>query len=87
MSAGDVEASNDASTGAGPEVRELPDLVRQLPRARGTRRLVPPLRGPTAASRAVTGGALLPGGAGPPGRRTFDEWLGATGRPSAGRRP
>ena len=72
---------------AGPEVHELPDLVRRLLRARGARRLVLPLRGPTAASRAVTGGALLPTGAGPRGRQTFDEWLRATARPSAGRRP
>jgi uncharacterized protein YbjT (DUF2867 family) len=72
---------------AGPEVHDLPDLVRRLLRSRGTRRLVLPLRGPTATSRAVTGGALLPAGAGPRGRQTFDEWLGATARPSAGRRP
>ena len=60
---------------AGPEVHELPDLVRRLLRARGSRRLVLPLRGPTAASRAVTGGALLPTGAGPRGRQPFDDWL------------
>ena len=72
---------------AGPEVHELPDLVRRLLRARGARRLVLPLRGPTAASRAVTGGALLPTGAGPRGQQTFGEWLGATARSSAERRP
>ena len=63
---------------AGPEVHELPDLVRRLLRARGVRRLAPPLRGPTAASRAATGGALLPDGPGPRGTTTFEQWLRAT---------
>ena len=72
---------------AGPQVHELTDLVRRLLRARGARRFVLPLRGPTAASRAVTGGALLPTGAGPRGQQTFDAWLRATTSPSAGRRP
>ena len=61
--------------GGAPQVHELTDLVRRLLRARRSRRLVLPLRGPTAASRAVTGGALLPTGSGPRGRQTFDEWL------------
>ncbi len=64
---------------AGPEVRELTDLVRRLLRARGSRRVVLPLRGPTAASRAVTGEALLPTDAGPRGRQSFEQWLRATG--------
>jgi uncharacterized protein YbjT (DUF2867 family) len=63
---------------AGPEVHDLTDLVRRLLRVRGARRLVLPLQGPTAASRAVRGGALLPTQDGPGGRQTFDEWLRAT---------
>ena len=64
---------------AGPEVHELTDLVRRLLRVRGSRRVVLPLQGPTAASRAAVGGALLPTGAGPRGRQTFEQWLLATG--------
>lgn len=60
---------------AGPEEHSLPDLARRFLRARGQRRLVVPLRGPVAASRAAAGGALLPTGPGPRGRQTFDEWL------------
>ena len=63
---------------AGPQVHELTDLVRRLLRTRGPRRLVLPLKAPTAASRAVTGGALLPTGPGPRGQQTFDEWLQAS---------
>jgi len=60
---------------AGPEVHELPDLARRYLRARGQRRLVVPLRGPVAASRAAVGGALLPTGPGPRGTLRFDAWL------------
>lgn len=60
---------------AGPEEHGLPDLARQLLRARGQRRFVLPLRGPVPSSRAVAGGALLPTGPGPRGTQTFDEWL------------
>ena len=60
---------------AGPQAHELTDLVRRVLRARGARRLVVPLRAPTAASRAVRAGALLPTGSGPRGRQGFDEWL------------
>ena len=65
---------------AGPEVHELSDLVRRLLRARGSRRRVLPLQGPTAASRAAVGGALLPTGPGPRGLQTFDAWLQAAVR-------
>jgi uncharacterized protein YbjT (DUF2867 family) len=63
---------------AGPQVHELTDLARRLLRARGSHRLVLPLKGPTAASRAAVGGALLPTGPGPRGRQTFGEWLQAS---------
>ena len=65
---------------AGPEVHDLTDLVRRLLRARGSRRVVLPLKGPTAASRAAVAGASLPTGPGPRGRQTFDEWLQAAVR-------
>ena len=65
---------------AGPDVHELTDLVRRLLRARGSRRRVLPLQGPTAASRAAVGGALLPTGPGPRGVQSFDAWLQAAVR-------
>lgn len=60
---------------AGPDERQVPELARRLLRARGQRRLVPPLRGPGAVRRAVAGGALLPTGPGPRGTQTFEQWL------------
>jgi uncharacterized protein YbjT (DUF2867 family) len=60
---------------AGPEVHELPDLTRRWLRATGSRRPVVPLRLPGAAGRAAAEGALVPSGAGPRGRETFDQWL------------
>lgn len=62
----------------GPEQAELTDLARQLLRARGSRRIVVPLRIPGAAGRAAAGGALLPAGPGPRGREKFGEWLART---------
>jgi hypothetical protein len=43
--------------------------------ARGSRKLVLPVRVPGAAGRAMSSGALLPTGDGQRGRQTFDEWL------------
>ena len=63
---------------AGPEVHEMPALVRRVLRARGSRRLAVPLRLPGAAGRAMAGGDLLPATDGPRGRQTFEEWLRAT---------
>jgi uncharacterized protein YbjT (DUF2867 family) len=60
---------------AGPEQLRMPDLVRRLLRARGSRRPVLPLRVPGAAGRAAATGGLLPAGDGPRGRQTFAEWL------------
>jgi uncharacterized protein YbjT (DUF2867 family) len=60
---------------AGPEEHRMPELVRRLLRARGSRRPVLPLRVPGAAGRAAATGGLLPTGDGPRGRQTFAEWL------------
>jgi uncharacterized protein YbjT (DUF2867 family) len=60
---------------AGPEVREMSELVRLLVRARRLRRIVVPLRLPGAAGRAMATGALLPAADGPRGTQTFENWL------------
>jgi uncharacterized protein YbjT (DUF2867 family) len=59
----------------GPQQRELIDLVRAVRSARGSKKLVLPVRLPGTAGRAMSTGALLPSGDGPRGRQTFDEWL------------
>jgi uncharacterized protein YbjT (DUF2867 family) len=61
---------------AGPQPRQLTYLVRAVLEARGTKRLVLPLRVPGAAGKAMAGGALLPTGQGQRGRQTFEDWLG-----------
>lgn len=63
---------------AGPEVHEMPALVRQVLRAQGSRRIALPLRIPGAGGKAMASGALLPTDDGPRGRITFAEWLAAT---------
>ncbi|HEU5332759.1 MAG TPA: NAD(P)H-binding protein [Actinocrinis sp.] len=60
---------------AGPEQHWMPDLVRRLARARGTRRVVVPVRVPGRAGKAMAHGGLLPAEPGPRGRITFDAWL------------
>jgi uncharacterized protein YbjT (DUF2867 family) len=62
---------------AGPEVHRMPDLMRRVLRARGSRKPVVPLSVPFGAGRAAATGGLLPQGDGPRGRQTFDEWLAA----------
>jgi uncharacterized protein YbjT (DUF2867 family) len=59
----------------GPEVHELPDLVRRLGAAIGDRRRVVPIRVPGSAGRAMREGGLLPAGPATLGRTTFAEWL------------
>lgn len=60
---------------AGPQVEELPDLVRRYLAATGRRALVVPVRLPGAAGRAMRDGGALPTEAGPRGTRTFEAWL------------
>ena len=62
---------------AGPDEHWMPDLVRRLARAHGSRRVVVPVRMPGRAGRAMARGGLLPTGPGPRGRITFDAWLAA----------
>lgn len=64
---------------AGPERREMSDLVRALVHARGEHRLVVPIRLPGAVGRAMASGGLLPTGEGPRGTQTFEEWLATDG--------
>ena len=60
---------------AGPEVHEMPDLVRRLLRARGSRRPVIGVRLPGRAGAAMASGGLLPLTTAPRGRQTFAQWL------------
>lgn len=60
---------------AGPALLHVPDMVRRLARARGSRRPVLAVRLPGAAGSAMASGGLLPAGGGPRGRQTFEEWL------------
>jgi uncharacterized protein YbjT (DUF2867 family) len=60
---------------AGPGVLTLPDMVRQVLQARGSRRLVVPVRLPGAAGRAIRTGGLLPGGTYLAGSQTFAEFV------------
>ncbi len=64
---------------AGPREESLVDLMRQLVKARGQRRLVVPVRLPGAAGRAMAGGGLLADGEGPRGEQTFAQYLAGLG--------
>jgi uncharacterized protein YbjT (DUF2867 family) len=59
---------------AGPRVHDAVDLARRTLRARGSHRLVLPVRLPGATGRAVRAG-LLPGDRARRGTQTFREWL------------
>ena len=69
---------------AGPREESMPDMARRLLSARGSHRLVLPVRLPGAAGRAMAGGALLPDGAGPRAAQTFHAWLAAGHDPARG---
>ena len=60
---------------AGPEVHDLPDLARRVLAARGTRRIVVPVRTPGPVGSAMAGDGLLPRSDGPRGVQTFSDWL------------
>lgn len=62
---------------AGPEVLEMPDMVRRLLRARGRRTPAIGIRLPGAAGKGMAHGGLLPEHDGPRGRETFAQWLTA----------
>jgi len=65
---------------AGPQELDMPEMVRRLLRARGSRRVVLPVRLPGEVGRQFAGGGLLPAGPGPRGTETFEEWIERTGR-------
>jgi uncharacterized protein YbjT (DUF2867 family) len=62
-------------TMSGPEVHEMPDLVRKVVRAQGSRRLVVRMPMPGSAGRAMASGALLEPSPDIAGTQTFAEWL------------
>lgn len=62
---------------AGPEVHDMPDLVRLVLRSRGSRRAVLGVRLPGATGRALAAGGLIPDEPGVRGTQTFAEWLGS----------
>lgn len=60
---------------AGPQRREMSDMVRAVVSARGLRRPVIAVPLPGRAGRAMANGALVPTEDGPRGTQTFDDWL------------
>ena len=60
---------------AGPQQLRMPDMVRRLVQARGSRRVVVPVRLPGAAGTGMADGGLLPRTDGPRGTQTFEQWL------------
>ncbi|MET7992071.1 NAD(P)H-binding protein [Amycolatopsis sp. NPDC005232] len=60
---------------AGPEQLQMADMARRLVKARGSRKIVLPVRLPGAVGKAMTGGALLPREDYARGERTFAEYL------------
>lgn len=70
------EPQGRAGEVGGPCQEQVPDMVRQLLRARGSRRPVVPLRVPGASGRAMRSGALVPREPAYVGSETFEEWLG-----------
>lgn len=64
---------------AGPQVEEMPDLVRRYLAATSRRAVVVPVTMPGAAGKAMRAGGALPTGPGPRGTQTFDAWLAEQG--------
>jgi len=60
---------------AGPREEIMADMVRQVVRARGDRRLVVSVRVPGATGKAMAGRGGLPAGPGLRGTQTFADWL------------
>ncbi len=63
---------------AGPAPESQVDLARRVLRARGSRRLVLPVRMPGSAGRGMASGALLPTGEFHRGEQGFASWLAET---------
>ncbi|MFC0436197.1 SDR family oxidoreductase [Kutzneria buriramensis] len=60
---------------AGPETMRMPDMARQLVRAKGLRKVVVPVRLPGRVGRGMAGGALLPHEPYTQGTTTFAQYL------------
>ena len=60
---------------SGPEVHEMPDLMRRVLAAQSRRRPVVAVRLPGKAGKAMATGGLLPSEPGSVGTQTFAEWL------------
>jgi hypothetical protein len=60
---------------AGPREEIMADMIRQVVRARGDRRLVVSVRLPGAAGRAMASGDGLPDRPGLRGTQTFADWV------------
>jgi uncharacterized protein YbjT (DUF2867 family) len=78
-----AEPAGDTPELAGPEVLTMPDMVRRLLRARGSRRPVLPIPAP---GRLWPADGLLPQRPHRTGEQTFAEWLARSGADPASRR-
>ena len=72
IAAGDPVAMSEL---AGPREEIMADMIRQVVRARGDRRLVVSARLPGAVGKAMAAGGGLPGRPGLRGMQTFADWL------------
>ena len=72
IAAGDPVAMSEL---AGPREEIMADMIRQVVRARGDRRLVVSVRVPGAAGKAMAAGGGLPAGPGLRGTQTFAGWV------------
>jgi uncharacterized protein YbjT (DUF2867 family) len=72
IAAGDPVAMSEL---AGPREEIMADMIRQVVRARGARRLVASVRVPGAAGKAMAAGDGLPDGPGLRGTQTFADWV------------
>ncbi|MCB1273150.1 MAG: SDR family oxidoreductase [Leucobacter sp.] len=70
--------AGDAPDLAGPQEWMIAELLREILRARGTRRRVLELRVPGRFGRAIAHGAVLPGADAEIAGPTFEEWLAAS---------
>ncbi|HEY5398881.1 MAG TPA: NAD(P)H-binding protein [Trebonia sp.] len=72
IAAGDPVAMSEL---AGPREEIMADMIRQVARARGDRRLVVSVRVPGAAGKGMAAGGGLPDRPGLRGTQTFSDWL------------
>jgi uncharacterized protein YbjT (DUF2867 family) len=72
IAAGDPVAMSEL---AGPREEIMADMIRQVVRARGDRRLVVSVRLPGATGKAMAAGGGLPGRPGLRGTQTFTDWV------------